>query len=128
MILDTFRSPLTLLKKGGTGVKVPLFKGDLGGSKTFDTSSKGLPSKKIFHCYCSLLTVDGLRVFSQQSTTLTGHHIKLQNSNFIITAFCKYTRLQIYFNHFFCLILSYLNLLMEISLLLAKLSHNYYQH
>ncbi|QFS45406.1 hypothetical protein GXM_02883 [Nostoc sphaeroides CCNUC1] len=29
---------------------------------------KGLPSKKIFHCYCSLLTVDGSRVFSQQST------------------------------------------------------------
>ncbi|QFS46091.1 hypothetical protein GXM_03571 [Nostoc sphaeroides CCNUC1] len=28
----------------------------------------GLPSKKIFHCYCSLLTVDGSRVFSQQST------------------------------------------------------------
>ncbi|QFS45738.1 hypothetical protein GXM_03215 [Nostoc sphaeroides CCNUC1] len=25
-------------------------------------------SKKIFHCYCSLLTVDGSRVFSQQST------------------------------------------------------------
>ncbi|QHG17230.1 hypothetical protein A6V25_29480 [Nostoc sp. ATCC 53789] len=25
--LDTFRSPLTPLKKGGTGVKVPLFKG-----------------------------------------------------------------------------------------------------
>ncbi|QFS44634.1 hypothetical protein GXM_02109 [Nostoc sphaeroides CCNUC1] len=29
---------------------------------------KGLPSKKIFHCYFSLLTVDGSRVFSQQST------------------------------------------------------------
>jgi hypothetical protein len=32
--LDTFRSPLTPLKKGGTGVKVPLFKGSqcgLGG-------------------------------------------------------------------------------------------------
>jgi hypothetical protein len=26
------RSPLTPLKKGGTGIKVPLFKGDLGGS------------------------------------------------------------------------------------------------
>ncbi|QHG19684.1 hypothetical protein A6V25_10575 [Nostoc sp. ATCC 53789] len=25
--LDTFRSPLTPLEKGGTGVKVPLFKG-----------------------------------------------------------------------------------------------------
>jgi hypothetical protein len=33
--LDTFRSPLTPLKKGGTGVKVPLFKGDLGGSRMF---------------------------------------------------------------------------------------------
>jgi hypothetical protein len=32
--LGTFRSPLTPLKKGGTGIKVPLFKGDLGGSKT----------------------------------------------------------------------------------------------
>ncbi|QFS48612.1 hypothetical protein [Nostoc sphaeroides] len=31
-------------------------------------TTKGLPSKKIFHCYCSLLTVDGSRVFSQQST------------------------------------------------------------
>ncbi|QFS43665.1 hypothetical protein GXM_01138 [Nostoc sphaeroides CCNUC1] len=29
---------------------------------------EGLPSKKIFHCYCSLLTVDGSRVFSQHST------------------------------------------------------------
>jgi RHS repeat-associated protein len=28
------RSPLTPLNKGGTGFKVPLFKGDLGGSKT----------------------------------------------------------------------------------------------
>ncbi|QFS43816.1 hypothetical protein GXM_01289 [Nostoc sphaeroides CCNUC1] len=33
------------------------------------SSIKGLPSKKIFHCYCSLLTVDGsLSVNSQQST------------------------------------------------------------
>ncbi|HBW30341.1 MAG TPA: hypothetical protein DEF48_09685 [Nostoc sp. UBA8866] len=28
----TFRSPLTPLKKGGKRIKVPLFKGDLGGS------------------------------------------------------------------------------------------------
>jgi hypothetical protein len=42
------RSPLTPLKKGGIRVKVPLFKGDLGGSiayrvmsKTFQTSPKG---------------------------------------------------------------------------------------
>ncbi|WP_220450972.1 hypothetical protein [Nostoc sphaeroides] len=40
---------------------------------TFCIKVKGLPSKKIFHCYCSLLTVDGSRVFqstvnSQQST------------------------------------------------------------
>ncbi|AFW95108.1 hypothetical protein ANA_C12762 [Anabaena sp. 90] len=33
MILGTYRSPLTPLAKGGTRVKVPLFKGDLGGSK-----------------------------------------------------------------------------------------------
>ncbi|MTJ19079.1 hypothetical protein FJR06_20710 [Dolichospermum sp. UHCC 0352] len=33
MILGTYRSPLTPLVKGGTRVKVPLFKGDLGGSK-----------------------------------------------------------------------------------------------
>ncbi|MCC5663323.1 hypothetical protein LC653_05090 [Nostoc sp. CHAB 5784] len=53
--LGTFRSPLphasrstwgdpktalAPLKKGGTGVKVPLFKGDLGGSKTFDTNKR----------------------------------------------------------------------------------------
>jgi len=35
VILGTYRSPLTPLKKGGTGIKVPLFKGDLGGSITF---------------------------------------------------------------------------------------------
>ena len=29
---QVMRSPLAPLKKGGTGVKVPLFKGDLGGS------------------------------------------------------------------------------------------------
>ncbi|ODH00126.1 hypothetical protein A4S05_34635 [Nostoc sp. KVJ20] len=45
--LSTFRSPL---KKGVTGIKVPLKKGDLGGSKVFDTdkrtfqtSSEGIP-------------------------------------------------------------------------------------
>ncbi|OYD92855.1 hypothetical protein CDG76_19220 [Nostoc sp. 'Peltigera membranacea cyanobiont' 210A] len=32
MILSTSRSPLAPLKKGGTRIKVPLFKGDLGGS------------------------------------------------------------------------------------------------
>lgn len=31
------------------------------------------------------------------------------------------------FNHFFCLIYSYLNLLMETSLVPAKFSHNYYR-
>ncbi len=30
--LTAFRSPLTPLYKGGTRIKVPLFKGDLGGS------------------------------------------------------------------------------------------------
>ncbi len=35
VILGTYRSPLTPLFKGGTRVKVPLFKGDLGGSRTF---------------------------------------------------------------------------------------------
>ncbi|MTJ49755.1 hypothetical protein FJR05_18575 [Dolichospermum sp. UHCC 0259] len=33
MILGTYRSPLTPLNKGGTRVKVPFLKGDLGGSK-----------------------------------------------------------------------------------------------
>jgi len=33
VILGTYRSPLTPLSKGGTRVKVPLKKGDLGGSK-----------------------------------------------------------------------------------------------
>jgi len=33
VILGTYRSPLTPLVKGGTRVKVPLFKGDLGGAK-----------------------------------------------------------------------------------------------
>ncbi|MCC5629167.1 hypothetical protein LC613_14225 [Nostoc sphaeroides CHAB 2801] len=45
-------------------------------SKRRDIASvKGLPSKKIFHCYCSLLTVDGSRVFSQQSTTLMWNNL-----------------------------------------------------
>ncbi|BAY22260.1 hypothetical protein NIES2100_20230 [Calothrix sp. NIES-2100] len=35
VILGTNRSPLAPLKKGGKLLKVPLFKGDLGGSKTF---------------------------------------------------------------------------------------------
>ncbi len=35
--LGTFRSPITPLKKGGTVIKVSLFKGDLEGSKTFNT-------------------------------------------------------------------------------------------
>ncbi|QFS47643.1 hypothetical protein GXM_05135 [Nostoc sphaeroides CCNUC1] len=43
--------------------------------KSMVKTSKGLPSKKIFHCYCSLLTVDGSRVFSQQSTTLMGNNL-----------------------------------------------------
>jgi hypothetical protein len=34
VILGTSRSPLPPFKKGGIGVKVPLFKGDLGGSPT----------------------------------------------------------------------------------------------
>jgi hypothetical protein len=38
--LVTFRFPLTLLEKGGTGIKVSLFKGDLEGSKTFDTDKR----------------------------------------------------------------------------------------
>jgi hypothetical protein len=38
--LGTFRSPLTPLKKGGTGIKVSLFKGDLEGSKTFDADKR----------------------------------------------------------------------------------------
>jgi hypothetical protein len=32
VMLSTQRSPLPPLKKGGTRLKVPLFKGDLGGS------------------------------------------------------------------------------------------------
>jgi hypothetical protein len=55
VILGTLRSPLTPLKKGGTGIKVPLFKGshcalavsrleargvDLGGSQIFDTGKR----------------------------------------------------------------------------------------
>ena len=40
--LGTFRSPLTPLKKGGTVVKVSLFKGDLEGSKTFNTYKRTL--------------------------------------------------------------------------------------
>ncbi|RCJ25180.1 hypothetical protein A6770_27965 [Nostoc minutum NIES-26] len=35
VILGTCRSPLASLKKGGKLLKVPLFKGDLEGSKTF---------------------------------------------------------------------------------------------
>ncbi|BAY27759.1 hypothetical protein NIES2100_75840 [Calothrix sp. NIES-2100] len=35
LYLSTNRSPLTPLKKGGKRIKVPLFKGDLGGSQTF---------------------------------------------------------------------------------------------
>jgi hypothetical protein len=38
--LGTLRSPLKNLKKGGTGIKVSLFKGDLEGSKTFDTDKR----------------------------------------------------------------------------------------
>jgi len=33
VILGTYISPLTSLSKEGTRVKVPLFKGDLGGAK-----------------------------------------------------------------------------------------------
>jgi hypothetical protein len=33
--VSTHRSPLAPLKKGGICLKVPLFKGDLGGSKPF---------------------------------------------------------------------------------------------
>ncbi len=43
MILSTYRSPLAPLKKGGTGIKVPLFKGDLErfatDKRTFQTTS-----------------------------------------------------------------------------------------
>ncbi|MCC5630004.1 hypothetical protein LC613_18955 [Nostoc sphaeroides CHAB 2801] len=40
------------------------------GSRVFSQQStvNSQRRKKIFHCYCSLLTVDGSRVFSQQST------------------------------------------------------------
>jgi hypothetical protein len=37
VILSTQRSPLAPLKKGGNSLKVPLFKGDLGGSVRFAT-------------------------------------------------------------------------------------------
>jgi hypothetical protein len=40
MTLGTCRSPLTPLKKGGTRIKVSLFKGDLEGSTTFDTNKR----------------------------------------------------------------------------------------
>jgi hypothetical protein len=33
VLLSTSRSPLAPLKKQGNGIKVPLFKGDLGGSE-----------------------------------------------------------------------------------------------
>jgi hypothetical protein len=37
VILSTQRSPLAPLKKGGNSLKVPLKKGDLGGSVRFAT-------------------------------------------------------------------------------------------
>jgi hypothetical protein len=49
--LGTLRSPLTPLKKGGTGIKVPLSKGDLGGSRTFYTDKRTFQtSSKIKLC------------------------------------------------------------------------------
>jgi hypothetical protein len=54
VILSTQRSPLAPLKKGGNSLKVPLFKGDLGGSvrfatcdQTFKTSSKFMIKNQI---------------------------------------------------------------------------------
>jgi len=48
VISNTQGSPLAPLKKGGNRLKVPLFKGDLGGSVRFATHSKPFktPSKK----------------------------------------------------------------------------------
>jgi hypothetical protein len=40
MVKYTWRSPLAPLQKGGTGVKVPLIKGDLGGSRAVARFSK----------------------------------------------------------------------------------------
>ncbi|MBD6615219.1 hypothetical protein FNW02_04975 [Komarekiella sp. 'clone 1'] len=55
MILGTCCSPLTPLKKGGTGIKVPLFKGDLEGSRTFDTDKRTFQTSsevEISSCHC----------------------------------------------------------------------------
>ncbi|MBD6616159.1 hypothetical protein FNW02_10015 [Komarekiella sp. 'clone 1'] len=68
MTLGTFRSPLTPLKKGGTGIKVPLFKGDLEGSRTFDTDKRTFQTSSeavvgtstialVSDSYCSVYTL-----------------------------------------------------------------------
>ncbi|QLE46996.1 hypothetical protein FD724_01780 [Nostoc sp. C057] len=46
--LDAFALPLTPLKKGGTGIKVPLFKGDLGGSRYVQLHIKLVLAKSIY--------------------------------------------------------------------------------
>ena len=53
MMLSTQRSPLAPLKKGGKRLKVPLFKGDLGGS-CFLLLAKGL-LKHALRIVCSCL-------------------------------------------------------------------------
>ncbi len=51
--LGTFRSPLTPLKKGGTGITVSLFKGDLEGSKTFDPNKRTFQTSSNDESECS---------------------------------------------------------------------------
>jgi hypothetical protein len=46
--LNTFRSPLTSLKKAGNEIKVYLDKGDLEVSKTFDTDKKTFQTSSEF--------------------------------------------------------------------------------
>jgi hypothetical protein len=50
--LNTFRSPLTPLKKGGTGVKVPLFKGSHCGLGVSPSRASGMDlGGSIMFCY-----------------------------------------------------------------------------
>ncbi|QLE51409.1 hypothetical protein FD724_27250 [Nostoc sp. C057] len=54
-----FRSPLTPLKKGGTGIKVPLLKGDLGGSKIFDADKRTFQTSSKLSSLIKPLSVSG---------------------------------------------------------------------
>jgi hypothetical protein len=52
VILGTYRSPLTPLSKGGTRVKVPLFKGDLGGSKNIRYTIRDFSNTLLAVSFC----------------------------------------------------------------------------